>query len=155
MEKLSPRFHPNVTDLTSRGNIARFPRIIILLFYNSFNSRESKMREENNARISLYRVHARSFGERLRYALNERRHDAVTHGSVEIGTFYRCDSTMISHDRNSRESSVTYVARDTVSSSEICVSIQHCTSTPVVGSSILYLNSLYSRRKIMPKQIGR
>lgn len=43
-EKLSPRFHPNVTDLTSRGDAARFPRIIILLSYNSFNSRESKTR---------------------------------------------------------------------------------------------------------------
>lgn len=44
MEKLSPRFHPNVTDLTSRGDAARFPRIIILLSYNSFNSRENVAR---------------------------------------------------------------------------------------------------------------
>lgn len=47
VEKLSPRFHPNVTDLTSRGDAARFPRIIILLSYNSFNSRESKVGEES------------------------------------------------------------------------------------------------------------
>jgi len=46
VEKLSPRFHPNVTDLTSRGDAARFPRIIILLSYNSFNSRPSKTRGE-------------------------------------------------------------------------------------------------------------
>lgn len=43
VEKLPARFHPNVTDLTSRGDPARFPRIIILLSYNSFNSRESKV----------------------------------------------------------------------------------------------------------------
>lgn len=45
VEKLSPRFHPNVTDLTSRGDAARFPRIIILLSYNSFNGRASKTGE--------------------------------------------------------------------------------------------------------------
>lgn len=54
VEKLSPRFHPNVTDLTSRGDAARFPRIIILLSYNSFNSRESKTRESN---AGLPRIH--------------------------------------------------------------------------------------------------
>lgn len=93
-----------MTDLTSRGDAARFPQIIILLSYNSFNSREGKTGEEDNAGFSLSR---RSAGERLRYALNERRRDAVAHGNVEIGTFCRRDSTMIPHDRNSRESSVT------------------------------------------------
>lgn len=50
-EKLSPRFHPNVTDLTSRGDAARFPQIIILLSYNSFNSRESKTRRRRRRRV--------------------------------------------------------------------------------------------------------
>lgn len=58
VEKLSPRFHPNVTDLTSRGDSARFPQIIILLSYNSFNSRASETGGREQGRIlgSLYRA---------------------------------------------------------------------------------------------------
>lgn len=76
VEKLSPRFHPNVTDLTSRGDAARFPRIIILLSYNSFNSRESKTRE--SMPDSLPRILAPIVRRALAlcYVLNERRHDA-------------------------------------------------------------------------------
>lgn len=107
VEKLSPRFHPNVTDLTSRGDAARFPQIIILLSYNSFNSRVSKTGPRGGSKAGMLGSLYRPSGERLRYALNERRRDAVAHGNVEIGTFCRRDSTMIPHDRNSRESSVT------------------------------------------------
>lgn len=103
--KLSPRFHPNVTDLTSREDAARFPRIIILLSYNSFNSRESKTRGSN---VGAPSHSQRLSGERLRYVLNERRRDATRRRPwerVEIGTFCRRDSTMTLRDRNSRETS--------------------------------------------------
>lgn len=58
VEKLSPRFHPNVTDLTSRGDAARFPQIIILLSYNSFNSRESKTGSGGGGGGGGWRVYA-------------------------------------------------------------------------------------------------
>lgn len=65
------RLRPNVTDPPSRGRTeARFPRIIILLSYNSSNSWE---RERQVCRCSLASDSGR---------VNERRRDADAHGSA-------------------------------------------------------------------------
>lgn len=87
------QLHPNVTDLASRGDAGRFPRIIILLSYNNSNSwREDSRRRRRRRRAGVAHLHSRWANAcpiRARSPLvNERRRDADTRGNTEIGTFY-------------------------------------------------------------------
>lgn len=96
-EEVSPRFHgqlhPSVTDLASQGDARRFPRIIILLSYNSSNSWIGEAGIHEDAHL-----HPRG-SNAARYAhsplVNERRRDADAHGNTEIGTFYRGEPSFV------------------------------------------------------------
>lgn len=160
VEKLSPRFHPNVTDLTSRGDAARFPRIIILLSYNSFNSRESKTRGVMPGSLAFAQTVRRAFALCFKWKAPRRdaTRRAVAHGSASR-LAHSVDAIQLW--LSVREIRGRRHVQLGLSSSRIdsCVYSIHVPRSNANGCefslSILLTNRFYSRYKVTRQQVGR